>query len=100
MLADAGQIQISWQAPAVDGGSAVINYKVYMDGVEVTPTEGTNGLTQWTEMTVTSGASHDFTVSAINSRGEGPQSTPDVTIIAATVPTKPLNVRKKSASTS
>ena len=71
-----------------------------MDGAEVTPDSGTGGLTEWTETGVTSSQSHQFTVSAINSRGEGPQSSPEVTIIAGTVPSMPLNLRKNSASIS
>jgi hypothetical protein len=47
--ADKNHISIAWSAPTVNNGSTVITYKVYMDGVEVSPAGiGTNGLLTWT----------------------------------------------------
>ena len=66
----------------------------------VTPAEtGTGGLLEWTTTSVSPGVSYDFSVAAVNGRGTGAQSSPAVAIIAATVPTQPLNVRKDSATT-
>ena len=42
---------------------------------------------------------YEFKVAAINGRGLGPQTDPAIVIIAGTVPSEPLNVRKDSAST-
>lgn len=78
----------------------MINYHVYQDGVRITPeATGTGGALQWTSTSVEAGTSYAYTVSAINLRGEGVQSGPAVNIIAATVPSKPLNLRKDSATT-
>lgn len=91
---------MTWLEPIADGGSPVVNYHVYQDGVLITPPDtGTGGLSEWTSTSVSPGVSYDFSVAAINGRGEGAQSSPAVAIIAATVPTKPLNVRKASATT-
>ena len=47
--ADKSHISIAWSAPTVNNGSPVITYKVYMDGVEVSPVGiGTSGLLTWT----------------------------------------------------
>ena len=83
-----------------DNGSPVINYHVYQDGVLITPAEtGTDGATSWTSTSVSAGVSYDYNVAAVNLQGEGATSTPAIAIIAATIPSKPLNVRKDSATT-
>jgi len=101
--ADSTQITVQWTAPATSGGSTVTNYHVYMDSgsgpVRITTDAGTSGALEWTTNAVTPGDSYDFTVSAINGRGEGAQSDPAVSILAATVSTEPLNLRKVSATT-
>jgi fibronectin type 3 domain-containing protein len=89
VTADASHITILWLVPLDNGGSSVTNYKVYQDGAEITPAEGTSGLTQWTTNSVSAGNTHTFEVSAVNARGEGVKSSPAVSIIAATVPFKP-----------
>lgn len=64
------QITIQWNAPGYDGGSAVTNYRVYMDGVFVGSTiNSVRTYTQSTGMTV--GNTYAFKVSAVNVVGEG-----------------------------
>lgn len=47
--ADKNHISIAWSAPPLINGSPITTYKVYMDGVEVTPAgTGTGGLLTWT----------------------------------------------------
>ena len=55
LSADSTQISIQWLIPSQNGGSPVINYKVYKDSVEITPAEGTSGATQWTTSDVSAG---------------------------------------------
>jgi len=98
--ASASAITISWLAPAVanNGGSPISTYKVYMNNVLVSAS--TNGATTYTQSTgLTAGQQYSFEVSAVNGFTEGDKTSP-LLVYAATVTSVPLNVRKKTASTS
>lgn len=95
--ADANQITISWTAPSSDGGSDLLLYHVYIDGVKhediTTPT------TTYTFSTPTTGQLYAFTVSSSNYINEGSQST-SVSIIAATVPEASTSAPTKVSASS
>lgn len=92
------QITIQWGAPAYDGGSPIVNYRVYMDNLFVGQTAG--GVLTYTKNTgLTVGNTYTFKVSAVNAIGESSLSG-GVAIIAAQVPSAPDLPTKKSASAS
>jgi len=71
-----GQVQLTWQAPAKDGGYPIIAYKVYRGvtagGETLLVTLG-NALS-YTDLAVTNGQRYYYKVSAATEVGEGPQS--------------------------
>ena len=92
-----GEVTLTWQAPASDGGSAVTGYDYrHAEGASV-PTE-----TDWqsagasltaTIAGLTNGTGHAFEVRAVNDAGEGEPSTAAATPAApATVPGQPQNL--------
>ncbi len=71
-----GSISLQWAAPAWDGGSAVTGYNVYRgtsSGSETLLTQVGN-VTSYTDSTATNGTTYYYKVSAVNSVGEGAQS--------------------------
>jgi titin len=86
------QATVSWTAPADNGGSEVVEYVVRAsrNGVEVPPQRSSSP-----SLTVTglaNGEPHTFTVSAVNSVGEGPRSAASAAVIPRVVPGAPRNV--------
>jgi hypothetical protein len=76
-LAGAANITISWQAPASDGFSPIINYTVFraMPGGAV-PIATVNATTlSFIDANVTAGATYLYHVVATNAAGPGPNST-------------------------
>ena len=76
-----GQIALSWNAPASNGGVAITSYKVYRgtsSGHEtLLTTGGCSGLGavfSCTDTGLTNGQPYYYKVSAVNAIGEGPQS--------------------------
>jgi Fibronectin type III domain len=71
------QADVSWAAPATDGGSAVTNYIVtpYAGATAGTPKEVGNVLST-TVTGLTNGTAYTFKVKAKNAVGEGPESPP------------------------
>lgn len=65
---------LEWLAPASDGGSPILFYNVYIDGVFV---DGVYGGTTWADSPFAGAVCE---VSAVNAVGEGPKSAP---VIAA-----------------
>ena len=85
-----GQVQLSWDAPADDGGASIDHYVIYQNGLDVSHVTGTTE----TVTGLTNGASYNFAAAAHNSAGVGPMSTvvsvtPSAT---ATVPDPPANL--------
>ena len=74
-IAGAGHIELSWSAPASDGGALVTLYVIYRG-----TSSGHETLYQYTftlgfeDRNVTSGTTYYYTVYAINSAGTGPAS--------------------------
>jgi titin len=63
-------VDLSWSAPAANGGSSVTGYRIYRDGAEV---DVVGNVTIWTDPSPPSGL-HTYTVAAITAVGTSPQS--------------------------
>ena len=91
ILMDRGQVEVSWQGPAITGGAVVDQYIV---------TSSPEGLTcesfgdlQCTMSGLSNGNSYTFTVIAINAAGQSVASEPSPVALILAGPGKPLNVR-------
>ena len=85
-----GQVQLSWTAPASNGGAPIDYYIVYQDSVDVAHVNVTTA----TMANLINGVSYSFTVAAHNSAGVGSMSnatsvTPN---ISASVPGSPTGL--------
>ena len=65
---DSGADEVTWAAPASDGGSPILHYRVYFNGVW---NQQVN-----TSSTVVSPPAGEYEVSAVNAIGEGPKAGP------------------------
>jgi fibronectin type 3 domain-containing protein len=75
-LASNGAVQLAWQPPAEDGGSAVSGYRIHRGtspGAE-SFLQAVGTVTSYADTTVTNGLTYYYRVSAVNSAGEGPLS--------------------------
>jgi fibronectin type 3 domain-containing protein len=71
-----GQVTLTWQPPASDGGVPIVAYLVYRgisSGGE-TSLAGAGLALTYTDSTVTNGVTYYYQVSAVNAVGEGPRS--------------------------
>ena len=88
---------LSWTAPASNGGSAITSYRItpYIGAAAQTPVVTPTAATSYTVTGLTNGTTYTFTVAATNVAGTGPDSTPSPPITpraAATVPGAPTGV--------
>lgn len=67
---DAGQIRLSWSPSGEAGGSALVGYNIYSEGVLV----GQTPATVWFASGLGDGETHSYQVTAANAAGEGPPS--------------------------
>ncbi|MFB8146559.1 GH32 C-terminal domain-containing protein [Microbacterium sp. NPDC056003] len=72
-------IELTWTAPAADGGSAITEYRVYREGVE-DPIANTTARS-YTVAGLTPGTSVRFAVAAVNEAGESERSAWSETVI-------------------
>lgn len=83
---------VSFAAPASDGGSSITSYTVTATDGSTAVTKTVTGIS--TKLTgLTNGVAYQITVVATNARGDGPASSPAVTVTpATTVPGAPTGV--------
>ena len=89
-------VQLSWSAPASNGGATVTSYNVYRSttagGEGSAPVAtGVTG-TSYTDNPLTNGTTYYYTVAAVNAVGTGPQSTEANATPKAGAPTAPLGL--------
>ncbi|WP_342555229.1 S-layer homology domain-containing protein [Paenibacillus sp. FSL R7-0652] len=82
-----GQVTLSWTAPADDGGSAVLGYKVWYGSVQPVTLDAAE--TKYTFKKLTNGQSYTFTILALNAKGDGAEISVTAMPKAATTPTVP-----------
>lgn len=77
-----GKVELSWTAPASNGGSAISEYRItpFIDNVPQTPVLTASTGTSFTVTGLTNGTEYTFTVEAINATGPGPASDPSAPI--------------------
>jgi len=87
---------LRWSAPASDGGSPLIGYRItpYIGSAPQTPINTGSTGTTYTVPGLVNGTTYTFTVLAINGSGAGPESVPSnpVTPAPPTVPGAPSGV--------
>src|SRR5207253_5435901 len=68
-------VHLAWQPPSSDGNSAITEYRVYRGDSSGTETLlGPTTQTTYDDTSVTNGQTYYYTVTAVNSVGEGPAS--------------------------
>jgi hypothetical protein len=100
--ASASYVNLSWSAPATDGGANVTIYHVYRGTSPGSETFLANStVTAYSDTSVTSGTTYYYTVAAENSVGIGPQSN-EVSANASspTIPGAPLNLTASASGSS
>lgn len=84
---------ISWTPGADNGGAAVTGFNIYNDGVKINTTPVAPDITTYTATGLTELTTYNFTVTAVNSRGESPQQASPVTLTTyPKPPTAPSNL--------
>ncbi|MDR3355492.1 MAG: fibronectin type III domain-containing protein, partial [Synergistaceae bacterium] len=87
---DGEQVDLSWTAPANNGGSPITGYKVSKDGGNSWVSLA--NVTTYSFTNLSNGQQYNFQVRAVNSVGEGPASQATATPLAAeTAPGAPQN---------
>lgn len=70
-----GSVTLSWNAPTSDGGFSITNYKIYRGcGGPVNYLMTIGNLLTYSDTGLTNGVTCTYSVSAVNSKGEGPES--------------------------
>ncbi len=89
----AGQVSLSWSAPSSNGGAAVTGYHVYRSASsgQLGSLVGSPTGTSLTDSGLSNGTTYFYSVSAVNSVGEGPAS-PQVSATPLAAPSAPTGV--------
>jgi len=86
-------INLSWEAPAYDGGSEITNYNVYRGTSSGTmvPLITLGNVTVHEDLTTEPGVTYWYCVRAVNGAGEGPVSNEASTVVP-TIPSEPMDL--------
>ena len=85
------QVDLSWTAPASDGGTMITDYEYEQNGSGTWISTGVT-TTSYTVRNLTNGQSYTFKVRAVNSVGESTASTASSSVTPATVPGAPTGL--------
>src|SRR2546422_238625 len=95
------QIDLSWTAPANNGGSAITGYKIYRSS-----SSGTEGylttlgnVTSYNNTGLASGHTYFYKITAVNSIGTSPQSN-EASATTLAIPSAPQNLQATGGSSS
>jgi fibronectin type 3 domain-containing protein len=94
--AGSAKVTLTWAHPASDGGSAIMNYRIYRSTATGQETElaRIGNVTTFVDTNLTNGTRYFYKVAAENAVGVGAQSGEvSATPVAATAPPTPLNVK-------
>ena len=91
------QVTVSWNAPASNGGLPITSYTVVSSPGGKTCT-WTTGPLSCVVTGLTNGQAYTFTVTATNSEGPSPASSPSASVTPATTPTAPTSVAGASGN--
>lgn len=87
-----GRAQVTWQAPASDGGFTITKYTVTASGDDAPTCTWTSGPLTCTVVGLVNGVSYTFRVTATNRSGTGPSSNPSNAVTTTGAPPPPTNV--------
>ncbi len=85
---DGRELTLTWAPPSDDGGSAIMEYRVYRDGQLIF--RASAGRTYFRD-TIEYGVGYEYHVSAVNSLGEG-ESSMNISVRAVNVPDAPQDL--------
>ncbi len=89
-----GYVNLTWNAPSSDGGSAITGYNIYRNGTIGIYNSTPAGQLWFNDTNVINGVTYTYYVSAINGIGEGSNSTIDATpTTPLTIPSTPQNLQ-------
>ncbi|MCK5398359.1 MAG: fibronectin type III domain-containing protein, partial [Thermoplasmata archaeon] len=92
-LTDSNGVQLSWEAPNSDGGADITQYKVFrgIQSDSLTELAVLGNVLEYQDISITNGSTYYYSVSAVNSQGESPMTSPIevITGAAATAPSAP-----------
>ncbi len=95
-VAGNGQVTLSWSTPVSDGGSPLIEYRVYRSTTSgsgyVLVASVADDVTTYTDDSVSNGVTYYYVVRAVNALGESANSN-EVSVTPATVPSAPQNLQ-------
>ena len=93
------EVTLTWDVPATDGGTTITNYVIYRgivtNGETLLVTVG--NVLSHLDTGLTNGVTYYYKVAAINSVGEGPNST-EASATPLAVPSEPQNLQATTAS--
>jgi hypothetical protein len=93
------QVALTWSAPSINGGSAILNYLVYRRTASTPPTllATPGNVLSYNDSAVVNGQTYYYSVTAVNPAGESPKSN-EVNATPAVPAAKVLNVAVRTNS--
>jgi fibronectin type 3 domain-containing protein len=94
---DGTTVALTWTAPADQGSSAILHYRVYrgLDSGFLEQIAEAGNVLNYTDDTVSAGYTYLYQVTAVNSQGEGPRSN-QVSVSVGAVPSAPQGLEAEA----